>query len=207
MYPPRNYSVPAEYLHKGRNVVEIHLYAADNGAGFVPDKEYSLEPGKGRKVALTGGWLYKQGREMPRRGQFVFLQYRPSGLYNAMIAPIDGSDIEGVVWYQGESNAGNAAGYAELLKKLITSWRAHFGKPDLPFYIVELAAYEHSELQTAETSGWVRLQDAQRQVCAEMEAVYLVPNRDLGEWNDIHPQDKKTLGQRLVAKIIETQTR
>ena len=205
MYPPRNYKVPAEYLRRGRNVVEIHLYAAENAAGFVPDKEYSLEPAKGRKVNLSKGWLYRPGRRMPRRDPQVFLQYKPSGLYNAMLAPLKGEDIEGVVWYQGESNTGRAGDYAGLLKALISSWRSLFGKPDLPFYIVELAAFEHSELETAETSGWVALQDAQRQVCEEVPGVYLIPNRDLGEWNDIHPQDKKTLGQRLVKTIIENQ--
>ena len=201
MYPPRNYNVPAEYLRRGRNVVEVHLYAAENGAAFVPDKEYSLEPNTGRKVRLFKGWKYKAGREMPRRDAQVFLQYKAAGLYNALIAPIDGKDLEGVVWYQGEANASNADNYAELLKTLVTSWREHFGRPDLPFYIVELASYEHSELETAQTSGWVKVQDAQRQVCEEMEGVYLIPNRDQGEWNDIHPQDKKTLGERLVAAI------
>lgn len=206
MYPPRNYKVPAEYLQKGENLVEIHLYAAENGAGFVPDKEYSLETVKG-DVQLTSAWEYKAGRKMPRRDAEVFLQYKPSGLYNAMIAPITANPeaaarLKGVIWYQGESNAESADEYADLLKTMIRSWRKAFGRPDLPFYIVELAAYEHSELQTAETSGWVRLQDAQRQVCDEMEGVYLIPNRDLGEWNDIHPQDKKTLGDRVVKEII-----
>ena len=203
-YPPRNYSVPAEYLKKGRNVVEIHLYAADNPASFVPEKKYSLQTSR-REVSLTKGWKHKIGRRMPQKGAYTFLQYKPSGLYNALVAPIKGDDIEGVVWYQGESNASRAENYADLLKSLIASWREHFGKPDLPFYIVELAAFEHSERETAQTSGWVRVQDAQRQVCEEVPGVYLVPNRDLGEWNDIHPRDKKTLGERLVKVIIENQ--
>lgn len=203
MYPPRNYRVPAEYLKPGRNVVEIHLYAAENGAAFVPDKEYSLETVKG-KTSLLKGWQHKVGRTMPRRANQVFLQYKPSGLYNAMIAPITECP-KGVIWYQGESNAGRADNYAELLKAMILSWREHFHNPDLPFYIVELAAFEHSERETAATSGWVRLQDLQRQLAEEMDNVYLVPNRDLGEWNDIHPQDKKTLGERVVKLILENE--
>lgn len=205
MYPPRKYRVPAEYLKKGENVVEIHLYAAESGAGFVPEKQYCLETAKGT-VQLTQGWQHKAGRRMPRRDAQVFLQYKASGLYNAMIAPFTRQDLpnlKGVVWYQGESNAGRPDNYAELLKTMIESWRRAFGRPDLPFYIVELAAYEHSELETAQTSGWVRLQDAQRQVAEEMENVFLVPNRDLGEWNDIHPQDKKTLGRRTADVILK----
>lgn len=203
MYPPRNYKVPAEYLKKGENVVEIHLYAAENAAGFVPDKEYSVETVKGN-VSLGQGWQHKAGRRMPRRDAQVFLQYKASGLYNSMIAPITKCP-KGVIWYQGESNAGRADNYAELLKTMITAWRTHFQNPDLPFYIIELAAFEHSELETAETSGWVRLQDAQRQVAAEMHNVYVVHNRDLGEWNDIHPQDKKTLGKRVADVILEAE--
>ena len=203
MYPPRNYEVPAGYLKKGANVVEIHLYAAESTAGFIPDKEYSLETAAG-KVSLSSGWQHKAGRRMPRRGAQVFLQYKASGLYNAMIAPITKCP-KGVIWYQGESNAGRADNYAELLKTMIEAWRHHFQNPDLPFYIVELAAYEHSELETAETSGWVRVQDAQRQVAEEMHNVYVVPNRDMGEWNDVHPQDKKTLGRRTADVILEAE--
>ena len=203
MYPPRNYKVPAEYLKKGENVVEIHLYSAENPAGFVPDKDYSLETVKG-KVSLLSGWQHKQGRKMHRRAPQVFLQYKAAGLYNSMIAPITKCP-KGIIWYQGESNAGRADNYAELLKTMIQAWRHHFGNPDLPFYIVELAAFEHSELETAQTSGWVRIQDAQRQVAAEMDNVFYIPNRDLGEWNDIHPQDKKTLGRRTADIILQAE--
>lgn len=203
MYPPRNYKVPAEYLKKGENVVEIHLYAAESGAGFVPDKEYSVETVKGT-VSLDQGWQHKAGRRMPRRDAQIFLQYKASGLYNSMLAPITKCP-KGIIWYQGESNAGRADNYADLLKTMITAWRAHFQNPDLPFYIIELAAFEHSERETAETSGWVRIQDAQRQVAEEMHNVYVVHNRDLGEWNDIHPQDKKTLGKRVADVILEAE--
>ena len=203
MYPPRNYTVPAKYLKKGKNTVEVHLYSAENPASFVKDKEYCLETSDG-KISLLEGWSYKPGRRMPRRDAQVFLQYKAAGLYNAMIAPLQGMDFKGVVWYQGESNAGNPDNYGELLKTMIRSWRVLLRNEKLPFYIVELASFEHSERETAETSGWVKLQDIQRQVCEEMENVYLIPNRDLGEWNDIHPQDKKTLGARATDIILNS---
>lgn len=202
-YPPRNYKVPAGILKKGRNTIDVHLQSHAGGpAHFVQDKQYALETAEG-SVSLLKGWKYKAGARMPARDAEVFLQYKPAGLYNAMIAPLAGRNIEGVVWYQGESNAGQD-NYADLLKTLIGCWRELFGRPDLPFYIIELANFEHSELETAETSGWVRLQEAQKQVCDEMEGVYFVPNRDLGEWNDIHPQDKMTLGSRLVDTILSS---
>lgn len=205
MYPPRKYKVPAEYLKPGKNVVEIHLYAAGTEGSFVPDKKYCLETSDGT-VQLTQGWQYKPGRRMPRRADQVFLQYKAAGLYNAMIAPLAdiGPQIKGVVWYQGESNEDiHPELYGENLKTLIKTWRVLLRNENLPFYIVELASYRHSELETALTSDWVKIQDLQRQVCEEMDNVYLIPNRDLGEWNDIHPQDKKTLGRRVVDVILK----
>jgi len=202
MYPPRNYNVPEGVLKRGKNVIDIHLQSHHSGyPHFVENKEYSLETPAGKK-SLLRGWKYKAGVRMPARDQEDFLQYRPSGLYNAMIAPLKGLKFKGVVWYQGESNTFNAEIYDELLRDMINSWRELFDDPDLPFYIVELAAFEHSELETAETSNWVLVQDKQRKLAEEMDNVYLIPNRDLGEWNDIHPQDKRTVAQRAVNVIL-----
>jgi len=203
-YPPRNYKVPAGVLRKGRNVIDIHLQShAAQPAHFVQDKEYSLETAAGKK-SLLKGWKYKEGVRMHERDSEDFLQYKPAGLFNAMIAPLKGLKFKGVVWYQGESNVNNADIYDELLKTMINSWREYFNDPELPFYIVELAAFEHSELETAETSPWVMVQDMQRKVAEDMDNVYLIPNRDCGEWNDIHPQDKKTLGERTVNVILNS---
>lgn len=201
-YPPRKYNVKGEYLKAGVNTIEVHLYGTENAASFVPDKLYRLETRNGN-IDLTSGWEYKPGKRMPKRDAEVFLQYEPSGLYNAMIRPYTELPVKGVVWYQGESNVENADEYAALLKKLIISWRKAFQNPDLPFYIVELGNYEHSELQTEKTSGWVRVQKAQKAVADTMDNVYFIPNADLGEWNDIHPQDKKTLGERVVNEILK----
>ena len=203
MYPPRNYPVPEGILREGENTVEIHLYACGgNPAGFVPDKEYSLETSSG-KVSLLKGWEHKPGRRMPAREPQVFLQYKPAGLYNAMEAPLGDFAFSGFIWYQGESNCGNAADYGTLLETLVQTRREELATPALPFYIIELAAFEHSEL-TDNDWGWNRVQKEQRRTAEKMPGVYLVPNADLGEWNDIHPQDKATVGRRTVQAIIES---
>jgi sialate O-acetylesterase len=59
---------------------------------------------------------------------------KPSMLYNAMIAPLGGSPIKGVVWYQGESNSGHPDTYPRLLATMIAEWRKQFGTPALPFF-------------------------------------------------------------------------
>jgi len=203
MYPPRNYSVPEGILREGENEIEIHLYAAGgNPAGFVPDKRYSLET-PGGDVSLLKGWEHKDGRRMHARPSRVFLQYKPAGLYNAMTAPLEDYALAGMIWYQGESNTGNAAAYGSLLETLIDARREEFSKPELPFYIIELAAFEHSEL-TDNDWGWNRVQKEQRRTAERVPGAYLVPNADIGEWNDIHPQDKITLGKRTVKTILES---
>lgn len=203
MYPPRNYQVPEGVLKEGVNTVEVHLYACGgNPAGFVPDKQYSLET-PGGKVSLLKGWEHKAGRRMPPRPSQVFLQYKPSGLYNAMEAPLKDFAFAGFIWYQGESNCDNAAHYGTLLETLVQTRREELATPDLPFYIIELAAFEHSE-RTDNDWGWNRVQKEQRRTADKLSGVYLVPNADLGEWNDIHPQDKATVGRRTMNTILES---
>ena len=139
---------------------------------------------------------------MQARQKEIFLQYMPSGLYNGMISPLRRFVFDGVIWYQGESNEGNAPQYGQLLKAMIRDWREQFGDKDLPFYIVELASYRHSERKGPDY-GWNMVQAEQRRTAANISGTILIPNADLGEWNDIHPQDKKTLGERAATAIIE----
>lgn len=201
MYPPRNYPVPDGILQEGANTVEIHLYACGgNPASFVPEKQYSLET-PGGTVSLLQGWEHKTGRRMPPRPSQVFLQYKPAGLYNAMEAPLRDFAFDGFIWYQGESNCDNASHYGTLLETLVRTRREELNTPDLPFYIIELAAFEHSE-RTDNDWGWNRVQKEQRRTAEKVPGVFLVPNADLGEWNDIHPQDKATVGRRTMNVIL-----
>lgn len=203
MYPPRNYRIPEGVLKEGQNEVDIHLYACGgNPAGFVPDKQYSLETASG-KVSLLTGWEHKAGKRMPARESEVFLRWKPVALYNGMEAPLEPFAFCGFIWYQGESNCGNAADYGSLLETLVRTRREELATPDLPFYIIELAAFEHSELTDTDW-GWNRVQKEQRRTAEKLDGVWLVPNADLGEWNDIHPQDKATVGRRTVKSILES---
>lgn len=202
MYPPRNYKIRDGILKEGDNIVDIHLYSYGNAPSFVKDKKYSVELASGEEIPLYEGWEHKKGKRMYRRPDEEFLQYKPVGLFNAMINPVKNYKSRGVVWYQGESNTDNAENYGALLETMINCWRSEMNAPELPFYIVELAAFEHSEL-TDYDFGWNRIQKEQRRTAERMDGVKLVPNRDIGEWNDIHPQDKKTVGERVV-KAMES---
>ncbi len=120
--------------------------------------------------------------------------WTPTGLFNGMINPLLPYAVRGILWYQGESNAERASEYHALFAKLITSWRAHFGQGDVPFYWVSLANYKPVEDQGGRTYAFLR--EAQTQTLS-------LPNTgqalaiDIGDPNDIHPTNKQEVGRRL----------
>jgi len=122
--------------------------------------------------------------------------HRPAGLYNAMIAPLRGLGLAGVIWYQGESNAGRAVQYGTLFPTLIRDWRAKFCA-DLPFYYVQLANFQ-AERPEPGPSPWAELREAQRLTLAEPHCGMAV-TIDIGDARDIHPRNKRDVGGRLAA--------
>lgn len=117
--------------------------------------------------------------------------WTPSGLNNGMIAPLVPYALRGVIWYQGESNAGKAAEYRALFSALITGWRNQFAQGDFPFYWVQLANF-----QSASDTNWAFLREAQTQTLA-LPATGQAVTVDIGNLNDIHPRNKKDVGRRL----------
>ncbi|MFP4542172.1 MAG: sialate O-acetylesterase [Opitutales bacterium] len=194
MYPPRRYEVPAGLLVAGANVITIRASATGNRGAFVPDKPYELLIGD-TAIDLTGEWSYQVGMTTEPIEPTTFIRWKPLGLYNAMMAPLQAFPIKGVLWYQGESNADTPSDYAVRLETLIEDWRATWGQPDLPFYFVQLANYMEPTTGPVE-SGWAELQDQQRRTLAVPHTGMAVAN-DLGEWNDIHPVRKAEVAHRL----------
>ncbi|MCD8283092.1 MAG: sialate O-acetylesterase, partial [Prevotella sp.] len=200
MYPPRIYNIPAGVLREGTNNITVRIVSNGGKPGFVREKPYKLirttADGAADEVSLEGTWRYRTGAPMPPAPGMKFFCYEPVGLYNAMIAPLSGCALRGVVWYQGESNVGQRSEYAALLAGMIAGWRLTFGAPELPFFVVELADYLPRE-DTAGRLAWAQMRAAQAEGAALAGNAYLIKNDDLGEWNDIHPLDKKTLAGRI----------
>ncbi len=124
---------------------------------------------------------------------------RPNALYNAMIAPLVSYAIQGVIWYQGEANAGtpeSARQYASLFPALIRNWREQWGQGDFPFLFVQLAAWD-----VAKGDGWPLLREAQSQTLALKNTGQAVAI-DVGHPTDIHPKDKQTVGYRLALAAL-----
>lgn len=127
-------------------------------------------------------------------------QHRPANIYNGMVHPLTGYGIRGVIWYQGESNAGRAAQYHELFSLMITTWRDLWQQGDFPFYWVQLADYQ-SEVAEPGDNSWAELREAQTMTLSlpnTGQAVII----DAGEGRDIHPRDKQTVANRLVRHAL-----
>lgn len=203
-YPPRIYRIPAGVLREGDNQVTIRLISYSGRPSFVADKPYKLLL-EGHEISLEGEWRYRIGTLMPQAAGTTFFQYKPVGLYQAMIAPLLNYPVAGVLWYQGESNTGRAGEYEQLLTTLIRCWREKWQQPELPFLIVQLANFMQSHAQPVE-SGWAAVREAQRRVARQDAHAGLAVAIDLGEWNDIHPLEKKELGHRLALQALRLKT-
>ena len=122
-------------------------------------------------------------------------RHRYSTLYNAMVAPLVPYACRGVVWYQGESNAGRAVQYRTLMATLIRSWREKWGT-DLPFYQVQLANYQNPS-DAPEDSAWAELREAQQMAAKAVGNADVAVITDIGARYDIHPKNKQSVGHRL----------
>ena len=123
----------------------------------------------------------------------------PSALFNAMVAPLAPYAVQGVVWYQGESNQKRAFQYQELLPNMIHDWRKHWGS-EFSFYIVQLASFGNGHPPVSEAGvpdTWAELQEAQLLTALTLPKCGLVVTNDLGEQNNIHPKNKQEVGRRL----------
>lgn len=202
MYPPRIYRVPAGVLRAGRNNITVRVISQHGRGGLVPDKELSLTAA-GRKYMIAGDWRYRRGSVTDAGPGMQFWHYSPTVLYASMVAPYRGLALAGVVWYQGESNVGRRNEYAGLLTSMIADWRETLGNDGLPFYIVELADFLHPS-DTGGRAAWAEMRAQQARVAETVPGATLIRNSDLGEWNDIHPLDKKTPGCRVADAITAT---
>ena len=118
----------------------------------------------------------------------------PTFLFNAMLNPLIPYAIKGAIWYQGESNAGEAFQYRDLMPLMITDWRNRWGY-DFPFYMVQLASFTAKQTAPVE-STWAELREAQTRTL-HLQNTGMAVAIDIGEEFDIHPKNKQEVGRRL----------
>mgnify|MGYP001141296601 CR=1 FL=1 len=136
----------------------------------------------------------ESGKEGRRPGKPGHPQNNPqfvTTLFNAMVHPVIPYRIKGVIWYQGETNAMvNGDEYAVLFETLLNFWRKSWGKPDMPFYMAQLANWKGFR-------DWVKVCDAQRRAVGRVDNTGMAVLYDIGEETDIHPKNKIDVGKRL----------
>jgi sialate O-acetylesterase len=199
-YPPRRYNLPAGLLKPGKNIIIVRVTNNSGKGGFVPDKPYYLTAG-GEMIDLRGEWLYQVGQvfrplAFGAAGAPPFsMQNEPTGLFNTMAAPAVNYGIKGFLWYQGETNSSRPDEYQYLLPALISDWRKKWMEGDIPFLYVQLPNFMEVQYLPSE-SQWAELRYGQLRSLSVSNTAMAV-TIDVGEWNDIHPLEKKIVGERL----------
>jgi sialate O-acetylesterase len=193
-YPPRRYELANNVLHEGENEITIRVINNSGRGGFVLDKKYELTSLKDT-IKLNGDWKYKLGVIATSLPSETFIRWKPLGLYNAMIAPLTNYGIKGFLWYQGEANTSNPSNYSALMQTLITDWRAKWNNVNLPFLYVQLPNFMEPNKKPVE-SNWAELRQQQFNLM-KMPNTGMAVAIDLGDWNDIHPENKLDVAHRL----------
>lgn len=187
------YEIPAEMLQKGRNLIALRV------GNSWHNKPYVGRPGQlwlqvgDRNIDLSAGWRYSNQVEAPIP-EHIRYEHKPTFLYNSMIHPIRGYGIRGVIWYQGESNVGEAALYQELFTALIQDWRKQWQR-EIPFLFVQLAAFLQPQHPQPDSS-WALLRDMQSRTLS-LPATGMATAVDIGDMTDIHPRNKQDVAARL----------
>jgi sialate O-acetylesterase len=198
LYTERRYNISGDLLKAGKNLFVVRITNNNGKGGFVPDKPYYLFA-SGDTVSLAGNWQYKVGEVyVPRTASGtggVSAQNSPTALYNGMIAPVVNYTIKGFLWYQGESNVTRAAEYAKLQPAQINDWRKKWNMGNLPFLFVQLPNYQDYTFLPTESS-WAQLRESQFKALS-LPNTGMAVTIDIGEWNDLHPFNKKDVGDRL----------
>jgi sialate O-acetylesterase len=203
---PRHYTVPAELVKTGPNVIAVRVFDSAGEGGFGAGKMTIGPVGSNDAdlISLTGPWNYKVELQLPPKSPDwgsrpeapgPTNQNSPSVLYNAMIAPLIPMTIRGAIWYQGESNAGRAYQYRTLFPLMIRNWRSAWNEGDFPFYFVQLANFQPVK-PDPDDSEWAELREAQTMTLREPQTGMAVII-DIGEAKDIHPRNKADVGHRL----------
>ena len=121
-------------------------------------------------------------------------QQQPTVIYNGMVASFAPMAMRGVIWYQGCHNGCESKTYCARLHALYEGWRREFANPDLKFYLVQLAPWK---------SSWLGICMAQTKFCAEEKNAALAVTADVGNFDDVHPNDKEIVAQRLVVHALK----
>jgi len=193
----RKYAIPEGILKEGKNVIAIRI--VDNGgSGGMNGREEDLKINTANAVIpLSGKWKYQVEAVFSNIGKDSY----PTLLYNAMINPLIPYAFQGVLWYQGESNAWRAYQYRKAFPLLINDWRKKWNN-DFPFYFVQLSSYDILKGNSNNGSMWAELREAQTMTLS-LPNTGMCVTTDIGNPKDVHPTNKQDVGKRLAAIALK----
>ena len=192
----RKYVITPGILAEGKNVIAIRVVDTGGGGGIYGEPE-NLKLSLGdSKISLAGNWKFQVESIQPKTNENSL----PSLCYNAMISPLIPYTFRGVLWYQGESNAGRSFQYRKAFPLLINDWRQKWNNPGMPFYFVQLATFNTSG-NSNEGCGWAELREAQTMTLS-LPNTGMCVTTDVGNPTDVHPTNKQVVGKRLAAMAL-----
>jgi len=199
---PRSYFIGKDVLKPGKNIITVRVFKTKADGGFQSKSgDLKLVLGDETEIPLAGEWKGKLSVDAkpphPLPLGFENWPVMPSVLYSGMIAPIAPIALTGALWYQGEANTSKAYQYRTLLPAMIADWRATFRQGDFPFYVVSLPAFMQRHQKPGGEDGWTQLREAHLMTGNTVRNCATVVTVDTGDANDIHPRDKKVVGERL----------
>lgn len=204
---PRVYNIPAKWVRGGSATIAVRVWDSAGGGGIYSGPMRVVPEGlSSGPIDLASDWKYmiEAGRptlpasfwnNQPQQPYGPGSAVAPTNLWNGMIHPLVPFAIKGVIWYQGESNAGRAYQYRSLFPGMIKDWRQAWGRGDFPFHFVQLANFMARKEEPGE-SEWAELREAQT-MTLRLRNTGMAVAIDVGEAGDIHPVNKVAVGERL----------
>ncbi len=198
----RKITLPANTWRAGTNRILIKLGNMVDPAWYGPGLKGSATDlyvdGAGQRIGLARDWQIMPAFAEPYEYK-RFMNNVGVSIYNAMIAPLLPFAARGVLWYQGETNAGRAYQYRQTFPLLIRDWRQKFNQ-NFSFYFVQLSSYGANQ-SSNQGSNWAELREAQTMTLS-LPKTGMAVTTDVGNPNDIHPTNKQDVGHRLAVLAL-----
>lgn len=199
MYPePAITRVPRACIFPGKNELLVRL-AQPFGAPSVRGEKISFFIST-RDTIYRTDLAEKWKITIPDTLPLLQPEYQniPGALFNGMVYPCLAHNIKGVIWYQGENDVWKPDLYADMFKSMILDWRNKWGKKDMPFLYVQISLLPGLELFGDESV---------QQVFREKQHISLpntgmVYSLDIGDPYDVHPRNKRVIGERLAEQAF-----
>ena len=196
----RSYNIPDSVLKEGNNIIAVRVEDGGGGGGIYGDSSDMKLTVANHIIPLYGDWLFRVADVTGGSGMIGPNSY-PTLLFNAMVNPIIPYAMRGVIWYQGETNAGRAYQYRKAFPLMISDWRKRWNEGDFAFYFVQLSSWNADSGNSAKGSTWAELREAQA-LTLSLPNTGMAVTTDVGNAQDIHPKNKQDVGRRLATLAL-----